>query len=284
MRSIQWMVEVNPITAQSGGTLTYTGGSSAGTNGYGFFIQNDVRTLTYQNAWYYNPSTKKIRIYSTSIPTSVQIPTLDQLVIIPNHKDYITFDHIDFIGANTNLIEDRQGKYITIQNCSFRYTLNGISTSGAYYGTIVNIIGNTFSNCNNHAFYNGDYGARDNISYNNIDSTGMVIGGWFETDQNSGDALRLFGTGSIAQYNRITNTGHHAIVVSNSDGITASYNYISNFGMTRYDAGGVYSWNQDSTISTNRVIDHNIILNSKQTSDGIGTDSPSLFGIYIDGK
>ena len=63
IRKQRWIIDRNPITAQSGGTLTYSRGGYNGQNGWGFFIQNDRRTLDTANEWYYNPSTKKIDIY-----------------------------------------------------------------------------------------------------------------------------------------------------------------------------------------------------------------------------
>lgn len=284
MRSIQWMLERNPITSQSGATLNYTGGSSAGTNGYGFFIQNDARTLDAQNEWYYNPSTKKIRIYSASIPSNVQLPTIDELVLNSSHN-YVTFDNITFDGANSYLFENRNSQYLIIQNCTFLH-----AGKDAFYinravsaNDIVTIKNSVVRVCNDHALNFTLLSSRDSILNNNIDSIGMIPGG-FATSQDGGNAIELHGPGTVAMYNTITNVGHHGIDMTQTDGLTANYNYISNFGMTRYDAGGIYSWNQDSTITKSRIIDHNIILNSNQKSDGIGTDIPSLFGIYLDGN
>src|ERR1019366_614072 len=100
MKTNNFTVGRNLITSQSGGTLNYNSiTGSNGTDGYGFFIENDVRTLTYQNAWYYNPSTKKLRIYSTSSPINVQVSTLDTLAYMPGQSN-LTFDGINFTGSN----------------------------------------------------------------------------------------------------------------------------------------------------------------------------------------
>ena len=62
------IIDRSLITSASGSTINYTTGSNnAAIDGFGFFIQNDARTLDRQNEWYYNPSTKKIRIYSTPL-------------------------------------------------------------------------------------------------------------------------------------------------------------------------------------------------------------------------
>ena len=111
-----------------------------------------------------------------------------------------------------------------------------------------------------------------------------MIPGSGSNSQNVFDAVVVNGANSIIEYNSIINTGHMGISMRQSNGMIARYNYISYFGMTKYDAGGIYSWNATSSPVTSRIIDHNLIINSKQTSDGIGTSLPSLFGIYLDGN
>ena len=116
IRKQRWIIDRNLITAQSGGKLTYKASSTyAGQAGYGFFIQNDSRTLDKQNEWYYNHSTRKLRIYSTSTPTNVQITTKDTLAYM-KYRSYITFDNLSFKGANKNAFVILSSNHITIQN------------------------------------------------------------------------------------------------------------------------------------------------------------------------
>src|SRR5665647_553890 len=94
------------ITSQSGATIYYNanpGDEPVQFDGQGFIIQNDARTLDVQNEWYYDPSSKKIRIYSTSSPSGAQISTIETLVSLSG-KSYITFDNISFQGSNTSTI------------------------------------------------------------------------------------------------------------------------------------------------------------------------------------
>ena len=88
-----------PIASQSGGTLAFTSVNQMvyDKKNPKFIIQNDPRTLDVANEWYYNPSTKKLRIYSTSTPANVQISTVDNLVYISGYN-YITFDNISFLN------------------------------------------------------------------------------------------------------------------------------------------------------------------------------------------
>ena len=284
IRTIRWNLERDLITSQSGGTLSYSGSTSTPTDGYGFFIQNDPRTLDSQNEWYFNPSTKKLRIYSASMPTNVRVASIDRLAYT-NGYNYITFDNIDFEGANTSDFENANGQNITVQNCSFlfsgRYGIYiGTQTSGTESMIIYN---NVFNNNNDNAMSFMGYGCNIWIKNNIINNTGMIPGAAIN-GQNNYDAIDINGANSVIEYNTINNSGHMAIAMRTSDGMIARYNYISYFGMTKYDAGGIYSWNSNSTTVTRRTIDHNFIIYSKQTSDGIGTASlPSLFGIYLDG-
>jgi len=282
LRPFRWMLERDAITAQSGGTLTYAGSTSTPTDGYGFFIQNDSRTLDTTNEWYYNPSTKKIRIYNTVSPTNVQVSTIDELVL--NTSNYITFDHIDFTGANSYLFENRNGRNVIIQNCSLLFAGKTAiySSNTTSSNDLVTIDNNIFSDNNENAIKFLSFTSNIWIKNNTISNTGMIPGAG-TSDQNSCDAIDVYGVGSIVEYNNISNTGHSGIAIRNGNRITARDNYITNFGMTRYDAGGIYSWNADSTTVTSRIIDHNIILNSNQRGEGIGSSTPSLFGIYLDG-
>lgn len=63
-------IEIVSVSSQSGNTITYSGSAilNGSSNPQGFFIQNDVRTLGVSGQWYYNPSTNKIRIFTTVNP------------------------------------------------------------------------------------------------------------------------------------------------------------------------------------------------------------------------
>src|SRR6185312_8423342 len=176
-RPYRWLLEIDPITAQSGNTLTYTGQGNAAIDGYGFFIQNDSRTLDTTNEWYYNPSTKKIRIYNTTTPSNVQVSSIDELVLLSG-LNWVTFDGITFEGANSNLLENRNSKNIVIQNCSLLFAgqkaiyINGAASSNES----MTINGNIFSDNNENAILTGSYTSTILIENNSITNTGMIPG------------------------------------------------------------------------------------------------------------
>ena len=117
-----WIMSRNLITSQSGTTLSFIKNYP---NPFGFtiydpansqaFIQNALSTLDAQNEWYYDPSTKKLNIYSSSTPAGVRIATIDSLVKVT--VGYLTFDNLDFEGANTDCFQLSNATDITIQNC-----------------------------------------------------------------------------------------------------------------------------------------------------------------------
>ena len=127
----RYVFETGLITGQSGGTISYTdAGLYTPKDGFGFFIQNDPRTLDAQNEWYYSPSTKKIRIYSNQIPTDVKIATLNDLLTISGQ--YITIDGLDFEGGNGNAII--LGSNTFIQNCNISFAgINAIKGTSSSY-------------------------------------------------------------------------------------------------------------------------------------------------------
>ncbi len=83
IKTSHFTLDVAGVGSHSGSTLNISGPLSEDPpNGYGFFIQNDPKTLNTQNEWYYNPSTFRLRIYSTSQPTNVKIATLSNLCLL----------------------------------------------------------------------------------------------------------------------------------------------------------------------------------------------------------
>ncbi len=284
IRKLRWMLDRNIITNHSSTTLTYTTGSSwTPTAGYGYFIQNSLSTLDALGEWFYN-GTKLYMYFGTVVPTTktVKISTIDRLIYI-NGYNYITFDNIYFEGANTYAVQNNSGKNIIIKNCTFKFSgRDGIYIDNTVSSNAYMIIdGNTFDQNNECAINLRGATNYAWIKNNTISNTGMIPGSGTNNDDTY-DAITLYGANNIVEYNSITNTGHSAITVRSSNGIIIRNNYITYFGMTRYDAGGIYSYNSSPTI-TSRTFTKNIILNSKQTSEGIGSETNlSLFGIYLD--
>jgi hypothetical protein len=106
IRKNPYVIDKGTINSQSGATLNYTdigSGFYSPTANYGFFIQNDPRTLDVQNEWYFDASTKKIKIYSITLPTNVQVVTLDNN-IYSSGSNSIVINGVNFQGSNQDAV------------------------------------------------------------------------------------------------------------------------------------------------------------------------------------
>lgn len=293
-RSIPWMTERCIISGHSGGTLTMSASANAITNGNGLFIQNDARTLDAVNEWYYNPSTKRIRIYNTVSPTNVKVSSLDN-VCLNTGANWITYDNIDFEGANTHVFENRNSRNVTIQNCTIAFAgqdgffNNQPPVSG---NDLVFLMNSTIHDVNNNAVEFLPFNSRILMHGDSLNNIGIIVGSGLLSSVvarlgTTQDGVVFKGFGSTAEYTHINKVGHSGFYLIHSDSLTIRYNSIEGHAQTRYDAGGVYSWNNASagdTLQTSRIIDHNIIINSKQTNDGLVAGASLLVqGIYLDG-
>lgn len=289
IKKAHWVIDRNPIIGHSGGTLTYSGGSFYnGLANYGFFIQNDVRTLDSQNEWYYNPSTKKIRIYSTSQPVNVKVATLNNLLTATD-VSYFTIDGISFIGSNQNavyLTKSTGDQYATIQNCSIDFS--GRNAIAAHKSSHLTISGCTINHTNNTAINLDPTKASDtNSTYVTVSSNTITNTGLFEGfgDNENGVFIGINSTSPnfTCQYNSITNTGFNAISFMNNDQLIKN-NFINYCNILKDDGGGIYTYiGNNSTTHTNRIVSGNIILNV--TGNGSGTSDGGLkgHGVYLDG-
>src|SRR6476469_2378122 len=64
IRTKQWVIDLVKVTGQSGRTLKYSPSNTATPrDNYGYFLQNDLRTLDRFGEWYYKPSNKNFYMY-----------------------------------------------------------------------------------------------------------------------------------------------------------------------------------------------------------------------------
>ena len=279
IRLNRWTIDIMPITGQSGGTLTYGGGAKyEPTNAYGFFIQNDAGTLDQQNEWYYNPTTKKISIYSTSEPTNVQVPTVSTLVTL--HSDYVTFDGITVEGANDYCFENQWDNMnnITIQNCSIQYAgIDALSIANITYFTVTNNVISDANSCGVDCYTTTPNAT---ITYNVISNIGIYAGmgkdgGFF----NNMMAIRhVSSANGTIQHNTITNVGYVGICFWGSNSVV-EYNVIDTFCTVLDDGSGIYNF---GNTYTGQEINNNIVLNGIGNPDGTNSSDFATYGIYLD--
>lgn len=274
IKNYGFIFERGIISSQSTGTLIFSPAASfPPLDGQGFFIQNDSRTLDQQNEWYYNPSTKKIRIYSTSQPVNVQVSTvIDDLITA--HGSYITLDNISLTGANKcaiynyiNIID-----YFTIQNCSISNSgINGVQVWSEHF----KIENCSISNSNNYGIKLPAGNSNIIIRSNTIQNSGMfagmgVLGGYSGIDVTNN-------SNSIIEYNNVINSGYKGISWSGGASILVKNNFVDTFCKLLDDGGGIYWY----TANGGRITG-NIVINGVGTGEGTTSPAPSGTGIYSD--
>ncbi|HEV8082875.1 MAG TPA: right-handed parallel beta-helix repeat-containing protein, partial [Chitinophagaceae bacterium] len=119
IRKNPWILDRQTITAHTGSTLSYSGGGYNATDNFGYFIQNDIRTLDMIGEWYYNPSLKKINMFfGSNNPSSydVKVGAVDNLVYI-NSINNVVFDNLSFKGANVYGLIINAAQNIQVKNC-----------------------------------------------------------------------------------------------------------------------------------------------------------------------
>lgn len=266
---------ISTISSASGSTINF-GSITTPTAGWGFFIQNNVQTLTYQNAWYYNSSTKKIRIYSTVSPANVQVSTVPELVTASG-RSYVTFDGLYFTGSNASAIHVTASSHnITVSNCTFvSCGQDGFQGDGVV--TNVNLTNNTAYDCNNAAFasYDGAVDVNWSITGNTTLRTGLNLG---MRQARAFGAIHSIGDNCLIQYNNVDSSGYSGIQFIGNH-VRCLNNFINHSTMVLDDGGGIYT----NGTGTQKVIAGNIVLNSIGAPSG--TNQPAQYfgnGIYLD--
>jgi parallel beta-helix repeat protein len=261
------------ITNHVSQTLTYTDtyGSDNATDGYYYFIQNDIRTLTQYGEWYYNGT--KLYVYFGAVdPTTktVQLPTLDRLFYASSSYGYITIDGLSFNGANSEALYFYGADYGTVQNCYINFAgKNGIWMESA--NSLIN------NNTINYVNQDGILNLRNTTITNNTIKKVNVIEGIagpaeFTNGINNGAGNCLI------QYNKIDSVGANGIHFGGNNS-SVKNNVISNFALIMNDKGGI---NTDGwTPYTGEVIDGNIIFNGLGKV-GKASYGPAANGIYLD--
>ncbi len=280
VRSNHWTMDKEPITASSGTTITYSGqsdGTDGGglVNGWGFFIQNDIRTLDQQNEWYYNPSTKKLSIYSTTTPTGVQVTNVDTVFYVRT-KSYITIDNIDFEGANTSGLVISSSPNCTVTNCNVAYT-GEIALSANNTSNYLTVDNNTFSDLGSGAIWNNDGGTNWIITNNTIKRQGIVS--VTRPNDYTYGAINVYSPNALIQYNSIDSAAYEGIHFR-PGGVQVKNNVVKNYGFLRDDGGGIYTGFGNEL---NKIIDGNIVINSIGNGRGVLGGATASNGIYADG-
>ncbi|MGN6249111.1 MAG: PA14 domain-containing protein [Ginsengibacter sp.] len=274
IKANRWTLIKQPITGQSGNTLYYSNGDATPIDNFGFFIQDDPRTLDKQGEWYFNPNTRKIDIYSTSQPYNVQVTSVEN-IIYSNHQNNLTFNNLDITGANNNTIYIGNSVNPVITNCNISFAgVFGIEVDNS--SSYADIEHNTITDCGSSSIESNDFGPYYTVKYNTIKRSGLVS--TILPNDYSGAAINCPGDNGLIQYNNIDSSGYDGISFRGTN-TQVRNNFINYSCLVRDDGGGIYT---GFTGETGKVIDGNIVLNSQGTSAGTAGSEIHCSGIYID--
>lgn len=280
------------IESQAGETLYLkTETACEPSNNFGFFIQNDPKTLDRQNEWYYDPTTKKIRVYSLGMPSDVKVASVENLIEFTGGWSpatgvntafgcYCAIEDLSFVGANGCGIYIWKHWWVKlhdvkIQNSSFRFSgIDAISMDADK----ITIEGNTISDSNAQAV-DLDRSTNFTLKNNTITNSGVLVG--MAPDNGTFSAVSISGgtnsNSSVVEYNVIKNTAHDPISFGN-DFVTIRYNFIDTYCTVIDDGAGIYG-------GSNAIITNNIVINGIGSRNGVyGTFPTIAAGIYSDNK
>lgn len=282
IRTRRWVTDRNLITSHLGSTINYTASSTySPSDNFGYFIQNDIKTLDKLGEWYFNAATKKLSVYfGSNNPSSytVQATTIDNLINTYKYNN-IVFDNLAIKGANASGVYAKYGTNLLVSNCDILFSaVNGVS---AYYITNMRIENCSITNSNNDGIdlgYAGDYAS---IKNNKITNS-SIYAGMSGSGDGKGMAIHCNGNSALIANNEIVNTGYTAINFG-GDSTVVRNNYIDNFCMTKDDGGAIYTYTGSSNATRyGRKVIGNIVLNGKGAPEGTYPVAASAEGIYCD--
>ncbi len=283
LRTSPWTISRNPITSHSGTRINFTATSGdLPIDGYGYFIQNHPSTLDTFGEWYFDRTTKNLKMYfGSAAPGSsvIQIASVDTLIDLHN-RSYINFTGISFQGSNSNTFNLLGTNSITIQDSELRGTGDIAITGDARNMRIENCLASD----SNNAFISVDGGADGAIIRGNtIQNTGILPG--MGIYQYYTAISFSYSNNVLIEKNRLMNTGYNGIHFLFGNNIDINSNVVDGFNIEKDDGAGIYTWNgvTNATEFTGNRIRNNIVINGKSAPEARSEkDYTPANGIYMD--
>lgn len=279
---LSYLIKRKTVVSQIGNTINYDISGSAPAGG-GFFIQNSPIALDKQNEWYFNPTSKKILVYSVSQPIDVKVSSSDYNILLNGaNMGYITFDGLQLQGSSGISIGRSgagAGDSINIRNCDILYSGTYGLPAQANNSVIEN---NTITDSNVTGLWVSSFN-NIVIRNNTITNTGILRGmGLAYNGSNS--AIQLTNSDYIlCENNTVINTAYKGIGFYGNY-ITLKNNFIDTYGVWHDDGGAIYTYTGTGTPIIGCKIQGNIILNGIDSRNGTSnTEFPIIAaGIYCD--
>lgn len=311
IRSRNWVLDRKTVISHSTNVITVASSQYTPNINYGYFFENDIKTLDQFGEWCYNATAKtvtKLDGTTTTVPGKsisiyfgasgpgtnvIQATTSSEsgISLATANLNNITIDGLSINGQNDAGIIMTFGKSnIRIINCDINAT--GRIAVDAYKGGINNcavkncVITNSYSN---GILFTGE---RDTISDNTIDKI-YAVAGMGGSGDGEGFGTINYGSGNVIERNKVSRIGYIGISFTPTSGGSGSNNSIKNnwvdsFCYTKDDGGGIYSYNSASTKTPievdGNVVDGNFVSNSIGVWEGTSGTRSSAEGIYFDGK
>lgn len=282
VRTKRYVLDRTPITAHSGTKLSYGEALTyEPTDGFGYFIQGDIRTLDQLGEWFYNPKTKKMTLYfGSASPSSysVKASTLAKLLYVYN-EDNLVFDNLAFTGAADKAIDLYSADNIVVKNSDI--SLSGAEAVVLANGKNIKVEANTIKHTNAMAV-NMRSCTYTLVRNNTIQNTGMLTG-MGQNGAGRSTAIKELGEHNTIEGNTIENTGYIGINFK-GDYVTVKNNVINGFNLVKDDGGGIYTQNASASDKrTGQKLIGNIVVNGIGAAFGTtSTVAASTTGIYLD--
>jgi hypothetical protein len=281
VRRVRWILDRLTIKSQASGTLQFTTNVSYEfLDGFGYFIQNDLRTLDQQGEWFFQPTTKKFSLYSETDPNKfiTEAAKLNNLIKLSTVND-VTIENLQFVGSGKLTMQVQNCNRLTLRNLEINYSgENGVDISSS---NNVLFESNLINHTNNNAFTQN--GCKKFVMRGNtIKNTALIAGMGLGSDGQY-NAVQFSGTNILAENNLIDSVGYLGFNFG-GDTVLIKNNVISNYCMTKDDGGGLYTWNDGKTINHSRKLIGNVLLNAIGAPEGSAWPGVAAEGIYIDDR
>lgn len=288
VRKNPWITDRMIITSISSNRIRFntTGGSSYGMKeGYGYFIQNHLRTLDQLGEWFYDKGKKSMYVFfgnQSPANFNVQAGTKSSVVTNNGRVSDIQFESLEFYGSNANAVSLTSAHNISFVNLKITYSgVNGIEMEGCNSPIIDGL---TITNTNNNSIRLRSVDSpiiRNNKIIGNYLYPGMGLNG-----DGNGMAIHSSNHNSLIENNQILNSGYIGINFGGNNTVVKN-NLVDTFCLTKNDGGGIYTYTGGgNTEFYNRKVLNNIIINGLGTREGTSIQSPlsraQSEGIYLD--
>ena len=298
VRKLDYVIERRTITGQTGGTLTYVEPMGrdlyyGGLPGWGYFIQNDVRTLDEVGEWYFAPSQGSGQAAQLSMyfgangpaGTTVQVGVVDTLISVGNQHDLV-FTDLSVRGANGIAVQLSSSTNVTLERLDI--TLSGVDAIDASGTTGLTVDGCAISDSNSTGIRVA-HSTTTALTNNVVRRTGVYPGQGAGAGNDGGYTGITIGNYSIAMPNTVVSgnivdtVGYHGIAFFSND-ITIKNNFVTNVTTIEDDGGGIYTYVGSGTPYNHVAVVDNIVTNTPGAP--LGKATPTRYGscIYMDGN